>query len=491
MGLFDVLAAPYTLGAKQIGGGVDMVAGNGTTNGGLSAVGGGGLSGYLGFGGGASGSGFSGPQGAAIDLPVNQDQINASYGQNQSSLLQQQNLLNALGQQNGISNQTNVYNQLQGVVNGTGPNPAQAMLAQQTGANVANQSALMAGQRGASANAGLLARQAAQQGAATQQQAAGQGATLQAQQSLNALGQAGNMANTQVANQLSATNAVTSAQQAEQANLLNAMGAYNQASVGSQGSVNAGNTSLANTTMQGQQGLLGGLLNSAGGASSMTGGNRSGAVAGPTQQGFSGVGYNYSHGGRVSMADGGGVPNQGVLQTSVQEGPQSSFGQFISGVKNPEQQYGNNQIQSSSKSGSDPLSGLGGIGKMVGGLFSSGSGAAGGSAGTAWAGEDAAAADTMALASKGGKVGSRDLVDVVVSPGEKIVPPGKATKAAGGKVESKTVPGKAEVKGDSVKNDVVKTKLPPGTIVIPRTKSKDSKSAANFVRATLAKRGRK
>lgn len=86
-------------------------------------------------------------------------------------------------------NQNSLTGQLQDAAAGKGPNPAQAMLAQSTGANVANQAALMAGQRGAGANVGLIARQAAQQGAATQQQAAGQGATLDAQQQIAARGQ--------------------------------------------------------------------------------------------------------------------------------------------------------------------------------------------------------------------------------------------------------------------------------------------------------------
>ncbi len=93
------------------------------------------------------------------------------------------------GLQGVAGSQANTLAQLQGVANGTGPNPAQAMLNQQTGQNVANQAALMAGQRGAGANVGLMARQIAQQGAATQQQAVGQGASMQAQQSLGALGQ--------------------------------------------------------------------------------------------------------------------------------------------------------------------------------------------------------------------------------------------------------------------------------------------------------------
>ncbi len=89
--------------------------------------------------------------------------------------------------------QTDVYNQQQNLANalmaqsqGAGPNPAQAQLATNTGANIAGQGALMAGQRGAGANAGLIARQAAMQGSTIQQQAVNQAATLQAQQQLAA-----------------------------------------------------------------------------------------------------------------------------------------------------------------------------------------------------------------------------------------------------------------------------------------------------------------
>lgn len=111
---------------------------------------------------------------------INQSAVNALSGYDQ--FLQNQ------GQQQGVANQLqNTSGQYQNIVNGTGPNPAQAMLANTTGQNVSQQAALMAGQRGAGANAGLLARQNAMQGAGIQQQAVGQGAALQANQSLNAL----------------------------------------------------------------------------------------------------------------------------------------------------------------------------------------------------------------------------------------------------------------------------------------------------------------
>ena len=239
----------------------------------------GGLPGLLGLGGGASGTGFAGPQGTTIATPTTTDQANQAYNSNQQALGSQQALLSALQGQNGLGNQSQVYNQLQGVVNGTGPNPAQAMLNQATGQNVANQAALMAGQRGAGANVGLMARQAAQQGAATQQAAVGQGASMQANQALNALSSAGNIANTQVGNQIGATSANTQAQQAEQANLLNAISGQNNANISMQSNINNANAGLANTQLQGQQAMTGGLLSAVSGpGASMMGGARGGMV---------------------------------------------------------------------------------------------------------------------------------------------------------------------------------------------------------------------
>lgn len=111
---------------------------------------------------------------------INQGANNALSGYDQyvANQAQQQNVANQL---------QNTGGQYQNIASGLGPNPAQMALNQSTGQNVANQAALMAGQRGASANTGLIARQAAHQGANTQQQAAGQAATLQANQQLAGL----------------------------------------------------------------------------------------------------------------------------------------------------------------------------------------------------------------------------------------------------------------------------------------------------------------
>jgi len=180
------------------------------------------IAGMLGLAGGQGGTGFSTVQG------VTPEQLQAAMSGTQGSLAQQQALLQALGQQGGIQNQQQVYQQLQDIAAGKVGNVAQAQLQQATGANVANQAALMAGQRGAGANVGLMARQAAQQGAQTQQQAAGQAAALQAQQQLGAIQGAGNLATTQVGQQLGAQNAATQAQLQQQQTLQGANTAYSQ-----------------------------------------------------------------------------------------------------------------------------------------------------------------------------------------------------------------------------------------------------------------------
>jgi hypothetical protein len=215
----------------------------------------------------SKGAGFTAQSGS----PVTSDQSQQAINNTNTGLDSQQALAQALAAQGGIQNQNQVYNQLQGVANGTGPNPAQALLAQQTGANVANQAALMAGQRGAGANAGLIARQAAQQGANTQQQAVGQGATMQANQSLNAINSAGSLANTQVANQIGAQQGLTAAQQGQQNSLLGS-----QLQNASQ--QNQSNTAIAQGNQKSQAGLLGGVVSGLGSALALANGGMIGAI---------------------------------------------------------------------------------------------------------------------------------------------------------------------------------------------------------------------
>lgn len=203
---------------------------------------------------------------APIANPATVEQANQQYGNMQQGLDQQQAFLQAIQAQNGLQNQSNVYNQLQNVAAGQGPNPAQTQLANSTGANVANQAAMMAGQRGSSANVGMMARQAAQQGANIQQQAAGQGAALQAQQSLAAMGQAGQMANQQAGQQQQATNAFMQGSQGAYGATTGNINTQNQANVGMQSNRNSANAGVQGEVAKGQMDLLGNVASSIGSA---------------------------------------------------------------------------------------------------------------------------------------------------------------------------------------------------------------------------------
>lgn len=236
-----------------------------------------------------------GGQGGAPALnqaPFSAEQVQQSLARSQAAQDQQAAFAQQLAAQNGIGNQSNVFNQLQGVASGQGPNPAMAALNNATGQNVANQAALMASQRGAGSNAGLIARQAAQQGGNLQQQAAGQGALMQAEQSLGALGQMGGLATNQVSQQG------------------NALSNYNNAIQNQQNAMLGANTNLQTNVnnIQGAQGLqsqrlgseaMGGLLNGVGGAVGNlfkpTASNPGGSGGAPPMP----VAGNYAHGGEV------------------------------------------------------------------------------------------------------------------------------------------------------------------------------------------------
>ena len=226
--------------------------------------------------------------------PTTVAQANTAQDEVQQGLGHQQDFVNALQGQNGIQNQSNVFNQVQGVANGTGPNPAQAMLANATGNNIASQAALMASQRGVGANPGLIGRQAALQGGNIQQQAAGQGAALQAQQSLGALNQLGGIANQQVSNQGNAISGYNQFAQGNQGQVLNSIANQNANEMGIQG-INAG-VSAANANRNAA--VVGGVAQAGGAAIGMAEG---GQVAGHGPKSLVGKHFHM-------MAKGGSVP---------------------------------------------------------------------------------------------------------------------------------------------------------------------------------------
>lgn len=227
-------------------------------------------------------------QGADIHSGTNQGQIDQAYNQTQGGLQQQQAFLSALLAQNGVGNQSNVFGQqqalagqLQQQANGQGPNPALQQLQNQTRQNVQQQAALMGSQRGAGANAGLIARQAAMQGANIQQQEAGQGALMQAQQQIAAqqalAQQQSSMAGlaTNQVNQLgNAQNSYNQSALGSQQQLLNANAAYNSSAVNQQSNLNTIGADIGKQNAATNKGLIGGIM---GGVGSLLGGGGGGS----------------------------------------------------------------------------------------------------------------------------------------------------------------------------------------------------------------------
>lgn len=260
---------------------------------------------------------------------VDAGQVQRTQEQQAQIYQQQQNLLAQLQGQGGVANQSSVFNQQQQLANalaqrayGTGgPSVAQTQLAQATGNNVASQAALIAGARGANANAGLASRQAAMQGANVQQNAVGQAATLAAQEQIAAqnalMGQQsamGNLATNQIAQQQQLLG--TSGSQ----NLQNQGQLFNQ--VSQQNAQNQANTQWGG-------GILGGVLNAAGPAlmTYATGGLGSlfSSAAAPAAATLGAGGVK----GISQVASPGGFFDGGEIPKAQPAGPRSKFGQHL------------------------------------------------------------------------------------------------------------------------------------------------------------------
>lgn len=447
--------------------------------------------------------GISGTKGAAglnyeaqdanLQLPTTDQMALDAQTNAQGALTQQQAFVSALANQGGVQNQSNVFNQLQGIANGTGPNPAQAQLAQATGANTANQAALMAAQRGAGANVGMIARQAAQQGAANQQQAAGQAATMQAQQSLGALNQLGSLATNQVNQQAQASQGITNARQAQQQAMLNAIAAQNNSRVGQASSMNSANAGIAGIAAGGQMQMLGGLMGGAGSALGLGGSGGAGASGAAS---MAPMAMMAAQGGQVPMYVGQEDVDQnnqlaqsmGLQPQTQQTGPKSSFGKYLSNLNT-----GSSVNQSSNALGSA-------IGSGLKNLYNQATSSKPGGAATVsptgmptrgvQANPSLMGNDIQMAAAEGGKV------PALVSPGEVYLDKKDVNKVAKGKdpIEAgEKIPGKPKHPGNNYANDTVPKNLESGGIVIPNKvlQSKDPhKEAAKFVSAILAKQGK-
>lgn len=200
---------------------------------------------------------------------IQQAQAQNGLGNQSSVFNQQQALANQLAGANAVGGQTQLAQQLQAQAQGGGPNPAAAMLANQTAANTANQAALMASQRGAGANAGLLARNAAMVGAQNQQNAIGQGAVMQANQQLAAQNALQNLYGSQLSAQQNQQNMLGGLAGQQAQNYASALQNFNAAAQGNQGQLLSGvqgqNQNLVNLTnaQTGAQGQIAAQNNAA------------------------------------------------------------------------------------------------------------------------------------------------------------------------------------------------------------------------------------
>lgn len=211
-------------------------------------------------------------QSANIQGGTNAAQLNNAYTGANNAINAQVGLTNTLTPQatNAVNNQNTVAQEELGMTQGTGPNPALNQLATTTGTNVANEAALLAGQRGSSANPGMAARSIATNAGQNLENAAGQAATLESEQQIAAQNNLANLSNNQIGQTQGATQALNTAQQNEQGILQNANSGTNNAAVGMQSNINNNNAST-------NKGLLGGITS---GLSSLTGGllNKGGEV---------------------------------------------------------------------------------------------------------------------------------------------------------------------------------------------------------------------
>lgn len=424
------------------------------------------------------------------------------------------------GLQNVLAGQQGTADMYRNLAQGTGPNPAQAALNQSTGQNVANQAALMAGQRGAGANVGLLARQAAQQGANTQQQAVGQAATLQANQQIAGMQGLG-------------------AQQAAmgQTNqLMGGLGAglvgQTQAGIGQlygqgAGAVNQMQTGIGQLSGQGQAAVnqQAGLLNANAGIAqnqvgnliNATGQNIQGNIGNAGQQMNSMGGYNtnlVNQQGNINSA------NAGIAQTGM-KGQQDLIGGVLQGLG-----------AGAASAGGPPAAARGGyVGMAEGGdpmqpyPAPDGNGpllaapaALPGPVTTPPPGPQSSFGQFLAggstanyLAQQPVDTANKKDPEPLPDTGDSKLRKGAAsfTRAAmmaskggavehdmrsGGNVKASAPAEKAVAAGNSYKNDKIKALLSEGEVVLPRTvmESKDpTRSAADFVAKVLAKRGKK
>ncbi len=398
---------------------------------------------------------------APIQAGTNTEQLNNAYTGTLNALNRQNTATNALtpGLNQGATQQAKLSNMYLNQANGSGPNPALAELNQATGQNISQQAALAAGQRGGGANAGLLARQNAQQGAAIQQQAVGQGATMQAQQQLAAEQNLQNLSANQISQGQGSIQGLNNAQQNEQNILQGANTSFNNAQVGQQSNINNVNAAVATANSNNAGGLFGDLasgISSTLGSIFYEGGEVTKDKAQVTRKPMVKA--------PVKMAGGGAIEGQPT------GGPQSYVGQWLNSSTNSagpqiaapvniDTSFHDPFAKTKVSMRPDAISPL----------------------------KDFNPADAGTV----GDLGASDLPGVIEGGAEVA-----ALAYKGGKLmkQGGDVPGKAKVNHDSIKNDTVPAMLSPGEVVIDKDTLADGGTVGQMARAVaahIAKRNKK
>jgi hypothetical protein len=469
---------------------------------------------------------------ANIQPGTNATQLNNAYTGANNAINAQVGLTNTLTPQaaTGVNAQNQVLQNQLDIARGAGPNPALAQLNQATGTNVANEAALLSGQRGSNSNVGLAGRNIGVAGANNMQGAAGQAATLEAEQQIAANQNAANVAANQVNQAQGATTNLNTAQQNEQNILQGANTAANNAAVGMQSNINGINAAGAGKALGAGAAGVGGLLGGLGVGGFAEGGqvhhgkHKLDFIHKMAKMGME----HYDSGGDIKKNPLVNDPNNQTSQTPVSNytAPAADVLQ-VGGSGAPASGGG-------SGGGQDPLGGLvGGLGKTVGGalkdfgstlwngLAGMGSDAAAGAtsvvpaigadAAGLWAGADTALPAVAAVAAHGGQIwnvhpsehdkyiashvqnyfAGGGKVPALVSPGEVYLNPEQVNQVKQGADPlqvGQRVPGKAKVKGDSYKNDFVKAELDEGGVVVDRENVGNPKKARKFVLKSISKR---
>lgn len=434
--------------------------------------------------------------GANINPGTNTAQLNQAYTGVQGGLDTQAGLTNTLIPQaaTGVGSQNVLTDQLLAMSQGQGPNPALNQLAQSTGQNVSNQAALAAGQRGASGNVGLMARQAAQTGAGVQQQAAGQAATQAAQQQIAAQGNLANLANNQINQAGTAGTALNTAQQNEQSILQNANAAANNNAVGMQSNINNTNaqTAGANQGMAGK--ILGGVTSAVSGLTSGLGFAQGGEVEKEHHVKLAEMNAAALMHGKQNFAQGG---EAGWAGQYFNNGANSGGGGGIEATQPLAQadqtSFDLSKLTNMNPQASDAMTkaGYAQADAVLGAPGSTPTTMGDASGGLSELGVMAAEGGVMenhfhSYFSEGGEV------PAMVSPGEIYLSPDKVKRVVEEGIDPAKIgekfSGKAKVKGDSLKNDTIPKTLQEGGVVIDRKNMGSKEKRELFVHRSLAKK---